>query len=240
MSQDKQTIRDALINVRGAFRTLAFYQKSMLSIVDYIKNRSGIKDARIYGAKRFSDRIRKCQLNEDYDANLNVRPNMWSWDFLYGYMFEYYLGKHNLPTNEGNQEVSVSILQISDDGFLTSKVENKKRPDINSFTPLEKSNSCLIICVGYGDGWYYVPQIMSKNSYSKTPWIDVALQTVNYIVDSSENTYINRHGIDENSCFFIAKKYPLELFFDKKNIDNILAELSNHLKQEAGLNLFNL
>ena len=95
MNNDKQSTKDALANVRGAFRTLASYQQSMLSIVNYIKNRSGIQNARILGAKRFSNTIRTCRnINEDYDANLNIFNDMWSWDFLYGYIFEYYLGTH--------------------------------------------------------------------------------------------------------------------------------------------------
>ncbi|MDE6339017.1 MAG: hypothetical protein K2K97_04430 [Muribaculaceae bacterium] len=155
MKQDHASIREALINVRGAFRTLAAYQKSMLSIVEYIKNRSGLKNARIYGAKRFSNPIRNCRLKEDYDANLNIFPDMWSWDFLYGYMFEHYLGTHILHTRNGEKHVSIAIFQVSDDGFITSQIENKKRTDLSCFNQPEYSNSWLLICIGYGDGWYY-------------------------------------------------------------------------------------
>ncbi len=238
MNNDNQSIRNALTNVRGAFRTLASYQQSMLSIVNYIKNRSGIKNARIYGAKRFSNPIRKCQIKEDYDANLNVFSDMWSWDFLYGYMFEYYLGTHILSTKEGNKEVSVSIIQVSDDGFIRSQFENKKRTDLECFQSPEQSKSWVIICVGYGDGWYYVPEIMSKETYSPTSWAEVAFQTVNYVVNSSSDFYINRTGVDGNKCLFLAKRLPLDDFFDAKSIDKLLTALSIQLNQEAELDLF--
>lgn len=235
MNQDNQSIKNALTNVRGAFRTLAYYQKSMLSIVNYIKNRSVIKDSRIYGAKRFSQPIGKCQLKEDYDARLNIFPDMWSWDFLYGYMFEYYLGTHELSTKEGNKEVSISIIQVSDDGFIISQTENKLRTDLEGFNSIERSNSWLIICIGYGYGWYYVPQIMSKETYSPTPWEEVAFQAVNYVVNSAEDTYVNRTGVDGSKCFFIAKRFPLESFFDARSIDNLLVEFNEQLMQEAGV-----
>lgn len=238
MNQDQQSIKNALINVRGAFRTLASYQKSMLSIVYYIKNRSGIKDARIYGAKRFSNPIGKCQLKEDYDAKLSVFSDMWSWDFLYGYMFEYYLGTHPLTTKDGKKEVSISILQISDDGFIMSEIEDKRQIDLDTFNPPELSNSWLIICVGFGDGWYFVPQIMSKETFSQASWSEVAFQTANYLIKSTEDTYINRSGVDSNKCFFIAKKIPLDSFFDATSVDDILAEFSKQLKKEEGLELF--
>lgn len=239
MNNDKQSIKNALANVRGAFRTLAYYQKSILSVVNYIKNRSGIQNARIYGAKRFSKTIRTCrQLKEDYDANLNIFNDMWSWDFLYGYMFEYYLGTHKLATNIGEKNVSISIIQISDDGYVTSKIDNKRREDLECFNSPEESNSWLILCVGYGDGWYYIPQIMAPDSYSSTPWREVAFQTASYVINTPSSTYINRQGVDGNKCLFIAKKISMESLFDSNSLDCILAEFSNQLNQEAGLNLF--
>ena len=238
MSQESQTIKNALTNVIGAFRTLASYQQSMLSIVNYIKNRSGIKNARIYGAKRFSSPIRKCQLKEDYDATLNIFPDMWSWDFLYGYMFEYYLGTHRLATKNGEKDVSISIIQVSDDGFIISQQFDKTRTNLDAFNSPEESNSWLLILVGYGDGWYFIPEIMTKETYSPTAWTEVAFQTISHIVKSSKSIYINRIGVDGSDCFFFAKKVPLGSFFDAQNIESILADISNQLNKEAGLNLF--
>ena len=238
MNNEKQSIKNALTNVRGAFRTLASYQQSMLSVVNYIKNRSGIQNARIYGAKRFSNPIRTCRQQEDYDANLNIFNDMWSWDFLYGYMFEYYLGAHKLATNDGEKEVSISIIQVSDDGYITSQLDDKKRDDLECFKKPEESNSWLIMCVGYGDGWYYIPQIMSRETYSPTPWAEVAFQAASYVINAPESTYINKQGVDGCECLFMAKTIPMESCFDAVNIDSVLAEFSNQLKQECGLELF--
>ena len=239
MNNDKQSTKDALANVRGAFRTLASYQQSMLSIVNYLKNRSGIQNARILGAKRFSNTIRTCRnINEGYDANLNIFNDMWSWDFLYGYIFEYYLGTHKLATNDGVKDVSISIIQVSDDGYITSQIDNKTRTDLEGFKNPNESNSWLIICVGYGYGWYYIPQEMSRETYSPTSWSELAVHTASYVINSQTSTYINRQGVDGSECLFIAKKISMESLFDSISINSSLAEFSNQLKQETGLNLF--
>ena len=241
MNEKKQTIKNALTNVRGAFRTLASYQQSMLSVVNYIKNRSGIQNARIFGAKRFSAPIRTCRksdFDKDYDANLNIFSDMWSWDFLYGYMFEYYLGTHKLATNDGEKEVSISIIQVSDDGYITSQIDNKNRVDLECYKGPEESNSWLILCVGYVYGWYYIPQVMTRETYSPTSWTELAFQTASYVINTPASTYVNRHGVDGSECLFIAKKIPMESFFDAVSIDSILAEYGDQLMQESGLELF--
>ena len=241
MNNEKQSIKKALTNVRGAFRTLASYQQSMLSVVNYIKNRSGIQNARIVGAKRFSDPIgtcRKSDFDKDYDANLKIFNDMWGWDFLYGYMFEYYLETHKLATNDGEKDVSISIIQVSDDGYITSQIDNKRRDDLECFNGPEESNSWLILCVGYGYGWYYIPQIMSRETYSPTSWTELAFQTASYVINAPSSTYINRQGVDGSECLFIAKKISMESLLDSNSLDCILAEFRNQLNQEAGLNLF--
>lgn len=238
MKQEQQEIKNALNNVRCAFRTLAQYQQGILSIVNYIKNRSGIKDARFYGAKRFSNPIGKCQLKEEYDAKLAIFPDMWSWDFLYGYLFEYYLGAHSLNTKHGDKDVSLSIIQVSDDGFIKSETEKRSRLDIDSFNQPEHSNNWIIICVGYGHGWYYIPQIMTNDAYSPTTWSELAVQTTQYIINSSSDTYVNRVGVNGENCFFLAKRFPMEDFFDAKSIDNLLIEFGEQLNQEEGIEIF--
>lgn len=234
----KQEAEKAMMNVRKAFRMLATYQQRMLSIADYIRNRSGIKSAGFYGAKRFSDPIHRCQQEEDYDAKLKIFPTMWAWDFLYGYFFEYYLGKHSMQTKSGNKEVSMSIIQISDDGYMRSNNEVKKREILSTYESAESSRSWIMICVGYDDGWYFVPQIMTKETVSATQWSELACQTTEYLIKQESDLYVNEIGVDGTPCFFFVKRFPMEEFFDNRNIDELLKRFGEQLCAESGIRLF--
>ncbi|MGM9826740.1 MAG: hypothetical protein ACI30O_00940 [Muribaculaceae bacterium] len=233
-----QEAKNALINVRRAFRTLASYQQSMLSIADYIRNRTGIPGCGFYGGKRFSNPIGKCQLGEDYDANLKIFPKMWSWDFLYGYFFEYYLGTHDMDTSEGKKNVSISIIQISDDGYIRSTKDDKRRETVSTFVPPETSESHIMICIGHDDGWFYVPEALSPEAYSATPWADCVFHTVNYMIQNNMQIYVNRNGVNNKPCLFIAGLFPMESFFNSKSIDNILHSFGERIKAESGINIF--
>lgn len=55
-------------------------------------------------------------------ANFKVWKDMWSWDFLYSYEFEFYYGVDSVRV-EG-KDFALSVFQISDSGFY--KVEDAK------------------------------------------------------------------------------------------------------------------
>lgn len=63
---------------------------------------------------------------------LLLPDNMWMWDFLYSYMFEFYLGEINLD----NEDIcALSVIQYSDTGFFEKEENN--RIDVNSFADKE-------------------------------------------------------------------------------------------------------
>ena len=89
------------IDVRNSFRLLNRYQKRMLQIVSYIREQTPFND--MWGSKDwYSAEIGKRRDSPDSEyAKLNVRKDMWGWDFLYGYIFEYYFGAVRI--NKKNQ-----------------------------------------------------------------------------------------------------------------------------------------
>lgn len=233
-----ETNKIALLNVRNAFRTLAAYQQSMLSIANYIKNRTGIKDAQFLGAKRFSNPIGRCQLKEEYDSKLRIWPEMWSWDFLYGYIFEYYLGCHMMKSLAGEKNVSISILQVSDDGYFRANREGRNPIVPSTFSSADSSNSWIIVCVGYDGGWYYIPEIMSPKTYQESNWSEVAALTIEHLILDNKDLYVNRTNENGDTCLFIARRFNLEQFFSCKDIDTELRSFGAQINDISGLTLF--
>lgn len=68
---------------------------------------------------------------------------MWAWDFLYSYLFEYYLGEKEI---EGGDSIALSVVQYSDTGFFENS-NNDDRTDIASFAAEEESASKLLFII---------------------------------------------------------------------------------------------
>lgn len=122
----------AMADVRKAHRLIYSYQQRMLDLIYFIKSKLDFPS--FLGEKRFSNDIYKKR-----NGYLLLPDNMWAWDFLYSYMFEYYLGEIYLD----NEDIcALSVIQYSDTGFF-EKDENN-RIDVNSFADEEESGSKLL------------------------------------------------------------------------------------------------
>lgn len=122
----------AMADVRKAHRLIYSYQQRMLDLIYFIKSKLDFPS--FLGEKRFSNDIYKKR-----NGYLLLPDNMWPWDFLYSYMFEYYLGEIYLD----NEDIcALSVIQYSDTGFF-EKDENN-RIDVNSFADEEESGSKLL------------------------------------------------------------------------------------------------
>lgn len=64
---------------------------------------------------------------------------MWGWDYLYGYLYEYYFDA--LESDE--YKIWMSIIQVSDDGRFKS--EAKSLTNLDAFAREEESSSYLIL-----------------------------------------------------------------------------------------------
>lgn len=120
----------ALYNVRKAHRLLHDYQTRMLDLAYFIKTKLGMPNFK--GKKHFSAPISS-------QSDKNIWRDMWAWDFLYSYVFEYYLGEKNV----NNKKYAVSLIQYSDTGYFDSQNVSRNLPD--SFTAEEHCSSKLLI-----------------------------------------------------------------------------------------------
>ena len=49
-------------------------------------------------------------------------PGMWAWDYLYSYLFEYYIYSDTLDDDSG---IMLSVVQYTDTGFFDSETDDK-------------------------------------------------------------------------------------------------------------------
>lgn len=132
MEDKMKQFNDAMNDVRKAHRLIYSYQQRMLDLIYFIKSK--LDFPLFWAEKRFSNDIYKKR-----NGYLLLPDNMWAWDFLYSYMFEYYLGEINLD----NEDIcALSVIQYSDTGFFEN--EDNSRMDINSFAEEEESGSKLL------------------------------------------------------------------------------------------------
>lgn len=136
-SLTKEKFNQALCDVRKAHRLIYAYQHKMLDLTYFIKSKLDFPE---YGGnKLFSNTIEKKR--DSYD-NLKVFKDMWAWDFLYSYVFEYYLGK----ITGKNTEIAMSIFQVSDTGYFDNDIHDS-RTRLATFAGETESVSKLILLV---------------------------------------------------------------------------------------------
>ena len=94
-------LKEALCDVRKAHRIIYSYQARMLDLVRFISAKLDF-GGNLQGTKYYSNDIWKPRK----DAYLNMPDGMWAWDFLYPYVFEYYLGETELEDKSKEKFVS--------------------------------------------------------------------------------------------------------------------------------------
>lgn len=152
METTTKKLSNALLNVRRAHRILYAYQRRMSDLAHFIKCQLKMPDFR--GFKHFSRPISK---NSGY---LTIRHDMWAWDYLYSYLFEYYLGEQK--TIDEAYEYKLSLIQYSDTGYFdkeeeatraetkkTFKPEEDPRLELEKFKPEKESSSKLLFFLEY-------------------------------------------------------------------------------------------
>ncbi|KGN68495.1 hypothetical protein [Porphyromonas sp. COT-239 OH1446] len=158
----------ALYNVRKAHRLLHDYQTRMLDLAYFIKTKLGMP--KFTGKKHFSNPI-----SSSSQSDKNIWRDMWAWNFLYSYVFEYYLGVKDV----NNKKYAISLIQYSDTGYFDSQNVSSNLPD--SFTAEEHCSSKLLIVLeeidkdgkwNWGDGSSIESIVLNKeygcSSHEKT------------------------------------------------------------------------
>jgi len=214
---NEQELTDAFLNIRRAYRLIAQLQKRLQDVAFYISSKTKFAYSDNAGIKLFSNPI--CRHNVDQHATLRVRRDMWPWDFLYGYAFEYYFSN----TRIGNKTCAMSIITICDDGYYISESKDKRRTNLNSFASEEESNSWIILV--YGDGasksWMHNKD---NNDY------------LNWFFSQKKDT---DSFSDDKGHMFVAKKYPMQQFVNQSATDCVLKDFSQIVEQQSAVEILN-
>lgn len=137
METTTENLSNALLDVRRAHRILYAYQKRMSDLAYFIKRKLDMPKFR--GFKHFSRPISK---NRGY---LTIRHDMWAWDYLYSYLFEYYLGKKE--AGDKLHDYKLSLIQYSDTGYFDQ--DGQRRCRISEFGSEDESGSKLLFFLEY-------------------------------------------------------------------------------------------
>lgn len=165
-NSEVNTLKEALVEVRKAHRLVYSFQERMLSLIDFIRNHLDFQD--YSGVKHFSKPIRR-KIGE---KELVIYPTMWAWDFLYSYVFEYFIGSCDL---DDGSKIQLSLVQYADTGFFDAKTDD--RLAIADFVSPEKSTSKLLFIMAHtpkgkksawGDNWNYLDEYILNKEYASS------------------------------------------------------------------------
>lgn len=197
-------LKEALCDVRKAHRLIYSYQARMLDLVRFISVKLDF-GGNLQGYKYYSNDIWKPNKN----AYLVMPDGMWAWDFLYSYVFEYYLGEREL---DDGSIIAISIIQYSDTGYFEHS--GKSKIDIDSFATEEESGSKLLFFIEWGPNKDWVWDV--KN-----------------IVDNKEYASINHKKtvLKKKRCIQGLYSFPIERFIDEKSTLEALQEFLDFCKE---------
>lgn len=228
MATTTENLSKALLDVRRAHRILYAYQRRMSDLAYFIKCKLGMHEFR--GFKHFSNPIYG---RSSGHSRLKIWPTMWAWDYLYSYLFEYYLGKKE--AGDKLHDYKLSLIQYSDTGYFdkeeeeeatraetkkTFKPEEDPRLELEKFKPEEESGSKLLFFLEYNpkgsewawkDGPYLRRIILDKKVGSKK---------------HTKGVQDTRTGGKQILCSF-----PLERFIDMEATLEVLREFRSYCQK---------
>ena len=142
---------------------------------------------------------------------------MWAWDYLYSYLFEYYLGEKEAGDKLHNYKLS--LIQYSDTGYFDQ--DGQKRGRISEFGSEEESSSKLLFFLEYKpkdrewewkDGSYMERIVLNKEVGSKK--------------HTKEVRYTSTGGKQ------ILCSFPLERFINMEATLEVLREFCDYCKEK--------
>ena len=207
------SLKNALVEVRKAHRLVYSYQERMLSLVNFIK--AHLDGNRLSGVKHFSDPIKRKAGSEE----LTLPPGMWAWDFMYSYLFEYYIYEDTL---DDDSSIMLSIVQYTDTGFFDSNTDDKI--DIAGFVEPEKAISKILF-------------IMEHTPKGKKAvwnnWEDLRPYIENKAYASSKHKADVIYPNGEGKTRLLLYSIPLEQFADERSSIEALKGYLSFLKKEG-------
>lgn len=213
-------LTDALDEVRKAHRLIYSFQERMLSLIRFIQTKLDFPN--YLGKKHFSNPI-GAYSRGNYQEYLKVYPDMWAWDFLYSYVFEYYIGEDSF---ENGDQFALSIIQYADTGYFENENEDRNMP--SRFAPTEESTSKLLF-------------ILELKPQKAKEWIwnieELAMTKEYASKNHTKNVITHPKGIKQ-----LLYSIPLDQFADEDTAMKALRQYAEFCCQEAGFTMedFNL
>lgn len=125
----EEQLKVAFCEVRKAHRLIYEYQRRMQDLTWFIKNKLGFN---VYeGYKKFSDPLK---------SSNKIGVHYCSWNWIYTYVFEYYLGENADEDNSWR----LYVIQISDTGYYKNKEKGSSKTNLSSYASPEESESRLL------------------------------------------------------------------------------------------------
>ncbi|WP_297194618.1 hypothetical protein [uncultured Porphyromonas sp.] len=217
METTTDNLSKALLDVRRAHRILYAYQRRMLDLVHFIQSKLDMLEFR--GIKHFSKPIYGRSIGH---TPLNIWPTMWAWDYLYSYLFEYYLGEKEAGDKLHNYKLS--LIQYSDTGYFDQ--DGQKRGRISEFGSEEESSSKLLFFLEY------------KSKDSEWEWKDGSYMegiVLDKKVGSKKHTKEVRYTSTGGKQ--ILYSFPLERLNNMEATLKVLSEFCSYC-QEQGIHVF--
>ena len=209
----KNDIHQMMEDVRKAHRIIYQFQDRMLQLMNRIANDYGLNYP--VGRKRFSNPVGSTRRGNDYpEANLRIH-DIWVWDMIYTYEFEYYFGK----ILRNNLNGCLTVFQISDNGYYLAdghrleegEGEHLSKRAINDFWSTDQSDSYLIfVFESFPQKGHRIFLKHPKNSIVR-------------LYGGNDNIIIEHNG--ENTI--VAKRFSIEDFFSRESVGELLEEFSN-------------
>ena len=200
-----EELKNALCDVRKAHRIIHEYQQRMLDLIRVIAAKVDFSSCGV-GNKYFSNPIYRKR-----DGWLEICDGMWAWDFLYSYVFEYYLGE--MSCDDGSS-VALSIVQYSDTGCFDIIESDPQK--IETFAPEEESITKLLFI------------IECKPKKKEWVWdIEEIVKNKEFAGKNHTHTILEKKG-----CRQGLYSFPLERFVDEKSMIQALQEFCDFCKEQ--------
>lgn len=213
MGSKIETLKDALIEIRKAHRLVESFQERMLSLVSFIAKRLDFHE--MDGVKHFSNPINPYRGGD----HLKVNPRNWAWDFVYPYLFEYYVGGHD---SANGSILYLSIIQYADTGYFEN--DNEDRTSVESFATPEDSGSKLLFFMEQKPKG--IKEVWATFDYTREYVLNKEYGSIRH-----KETVLEPKGPGKNKLLLYS--IPLERFADEKSTLTAIKEYITFLAKNG-------
>lgn len=221
MENNVNNAKELFLNVRKSIRLLYEYQHRVQGTMFHIKQCLNLSPSdRIEINPLFSNLPEK---SKQY-GQLKLSHGKWAWDFLLIMAMEYHLGEKNLAKKHW---LGMSVIVVTDDGFFKAIKRNHdaKKEKTETFADVGSSDTVVL----------FVMEIKQAGEGAKR-WNHKSMETsLGKWLNDNRDTISDK---TEAGNDFIIMKFRLSELVTKENIDHVLNEISNRIKNITGYTVY--